>query len=83
MEQSGKKPSSEILELLRQQQRECLEILEHLKNVEGSLFLVQLSVNDSGRIDLYQWLFFIAQHAKRHIAQVENNLEEWRGLRQQ
>ena len=78
MEPTATKPISEVLDLMRRQQGECLEILETLRNGEGSLYKVRMSVNDSGRIDLYQWLYFIAQHAKRHIGQMEENFEEAR-----
>jgi len=35
---------------------------------------------ESGRIDLYQWIYFIAQHASRHVTQMEENLAEWRKI---
>jgi hypothetical protein len=76
MEPTAAQPISEVLDLMRRQQRECLEILRRLRNGEGSLYKVGMSVNDSGRIDLYQWLYFIAQHTKRHVGQMEENLEE-------
>jgi len=78
MEPTAAKSMSEVLEFMRRQQHESLEILEKLRDGEGSLYKVRMSVNDSGRIDLYQWLYFIAQHAKRHIGQMEENLEESR-----
>jgi hypothetical protein len=30
-----------------------------------------MSVNDLGKIDLYQWLYFLAQHARRHVQQMQ------------
>ena len=79
MEPTGSTSESQVLSSMRLQQQRCLEILEELKNGEGSLFKVRMSVNELGRIDLYQWIYFIAQHAKRHIRQMEENLQEWRG----
>jgi hypothetical protein len=29
-----------------------------------------MSVNDLGQIDLYQWLYFLAQHGRRHVQQL-------------
>ena len=29
-----------------------------------------MTVNGLGKIDLYQWLYFIAQHARRHLQQL-------------
>jgi hypothetical protein len=81
MEPKGDKPISEIQTLMRSQKTECLQILEKLKNGEGSLFRVRMSVNDTGHIDLYQWLYFIAQHAKRHLSQMEENVREQQTLK--
>jgi hypothetical protein len=30
-----------------------------------------MSVNDLGKIDLYQWLYFLGQHARRHLQQMQ------------
>lgn len=30
-----------------------------------------MSVNDLGKIDLYQWLYFLARHARRHVQQMQ------------
>jgi hypothetical protein len=80
MEPKGK-PLSEVLTTMRSQQEQCVQLLEKLKNGEGSLFKVTMSVNQLGRIDLYQWIYFIAQHAKRHIGQMQDNLDEWQNCR--
>jgi hypothetical protein len=77
MEPKGE-PASEVLATMQIQQHQCVELLEKLQNGEGSLFRVRMSVNALGRIDLYQWIYFIAQHARRHVAQMEENLAEWR-----
>src|SRR6267154_2184938 len=76
MEPNGK-ALSEVLTTMRSQQEQCVQRLEKLKNGEGSLFKVTMSVNQLGRIDLYQWIHFIAQHVKRHIGQMQDNLDEW------
>ena len=78
MEPKGKS-LSDVLVTTKSQQEQCNELLDKLKNGEGSLFRVRMSVNQLGRIDLYQWIYFIAQHAKRHIGQMQENLEEYRG----
>jgi hypothetical protein len=76
MEPKGR-PLAQVLITMRSQQEQCVQLLEKLKNGEGSLFKVTMSVNQLGRIDLYQWIYFIAQHAKRHIGQIQDNLGEW------
>src|SRR5258708_10069524 len=80
MEPNGK-ALSEVLTTMRSQQEQCVQLLEKLKNGEGSLFKVTMSVNQLWRIDLYQWIHFIAQHSKRHLGQMEDCLNEWRNSR--
>jgi hypothetical protein len=46
-------------------------MLRQLNGGEGALLKVSMSVNKSGRLDVYQWLYFLAQHAKRHISQMQ------------
>ena len=62
---------------MREQVRECLDLLGRLGGGEGALHRVRMSVNDSGKLDLYQWLSFLAQHARRHLAQMAANESEW------
>lgn len=74
---TGTVPIEEVRERMRGQARECLDILERLGGGEGSLHRVRMSVNESGKLDIYQWLYFLAQHAKRHIDQMQENETEW------
>lgn len=74
---TGEKPMSELRLLMREQQRECLDLLSQMPNGEGSLYLVRMSVNNLGKIDMYQWLYFLALHAKRHITQIEGVYAVW------
>lgn len=78
---SGTRPPGEIRHLMREQVRECLDILGRLAGGPGALHRVRMSVNDSGKLDLYQWLYFLAQHARRHLAQMAANKSEWLRLR--
>jgi hypothetical protein len=75
---TGTVASDEVRTRMREQGRECLEILEALGSGEGSLHRVRMSVNQSGKLDIYQWLYFLAQHARRHIDQMQENEAEWR-----
>jgi len=38
---------------------------------------VSRSVNDLGKIDLYQWLYFLAQHGRRRLQQMQEIEREW------
>jgi hypothetical protein len=62
---------------LHAQYQECLSILAALGKGEGSLYQVRMSVQNLGKMDMYQWLYFLALHQKRHIAQIEQVFGEW------
>jgi hypothetical protein len=70
MEPKRTQPMSEIRLLMRRQGEECLEILNKMNSGEGSLHQVRMSVQNLGKLDLYQWLYFLTQHAQRHITQI-------------
>lgn len=74
---TGEVSSEQVRTRMREQARECLDILAQLRGGEGALLKVSMSVNKSGRLDVYQWLYFLAQHAKRHIAQMQEVEAEW------
>lgn len=71
MEPSGHKTLIEVRQQLHAQLQQCLDTLERLKNGEGVLYQTTMTVNDLGKIDVYQYLYFLAQHAKRHVGQME------------
>lgn len=71
MEPTRTKLMIEVRATMRDQQRECLLILDQLANGEGSLHKVRMSVQELGKLDVYQWLFFLAQHARRHAIEIE------------
>jgi hypothetical protein len=78
---TGTVPSREVRERMDAQYRECVDILDRLRGGEGALHKVRMSVNGSGKLDVYQWLYFLAQHAARHIDQMRENEAEWKRLR--
>src|SRR5437660_1369416 len=63
-------PSAEVRSTLREQLGECLILLERLDGGVGAVCRVTMTVNELGKIDLYQWLYFLAQHARRHLQQL-------------
>ncbi len=73
--------SEKTLELVRQQLKEqvqqCLDNLEKLKNGEGVLYKTTMTVNDLGKIDVYEYIYFLAQHGQRHITQMTKNETEY------
>ncbi len=64
----GAKSPAEVRELLCSQLGRCLEFLERMGNGEGRLCSFRMSVYDLGRLDMYQWLYFLAQHGRWHLA---------------
>lgn len=69
--------------LLSAQRSECLDLLRQMSHGEGTLYTVCMSVNALGKMDMYQWLYFLALHARRHIAQIECVWEEMDNNRSQ
>lgn len=76
MAPKGETPSGEVRALLHRQRDECLALLDRMGRGEGALCHLKMSVNALGRIDLYQWLYFLAQHARRHLRQMAAVEEE-------
>ena len=61
----------EVREKLEFQLNECLAILEQMPNGEGILSTTTMSVNGLGKIDVYHYIYFLVQHAKRHLTQMQ------------
>jgi hypothetical protein len=70
MEPTGQPTPAEVRARLHQQLGECLILLERMPGGIGTLCQVTMTVNQLGKIDLYQWLYFLAQHARRHLQQM-------------
>ncbi|MBJ6726263.1 DinB family protein [Geomesophilobacter sediminis] len=75
---SGMVELSETKSLLRQQKERCLELLYGMPNGEGRLYNIRMSVNNLGRLDMYQWIYFLIQHARYHLVLIERRKEEFR-----
>ncbi|UOQ70084.1 DinB family protein [Hymenobacter cellulosilyticus] len=73
MEPTGSKPLAEVRMQLREQVQQCLGYLEQLKNGEGLLYKTTMSVNSLGKINVYEYLYFLAQHGRRHLTQLDKN----------
>jgi hypothetical protein len=78
MEPTGNVPVEEVRATLHNQQKQCLDILDELSAGQGTLYRVRMSVQNLGKIDIYQWMYFLVQHQKRHLIQLEKILQEWR-----
>ncbi|OHD71051.1 MAG: hypothetical protein A2W19_08555 [Spirochaetes bacterium RBG_16_49_21] len=78
---SGERSLSEIRRELAKQQGLLLENLSLLKNGEGVLHKTSMSVNSLGRLDVYQYIYFLLKHARRHLQQMEQIENEYNSRR--
>ena len=77
MAPQGLKPGSEVAATLRQQLQQCLAVLGRLPNGEGVLHRITMTVNELGRMDVYDFVYFLAKHAERHLAQIASIATEY------
>lgn len=76
-EPTGTVDLEDVQSKIHAQVEECSNCLEQLNNGEGILYKTTMSVNDLGKIDVYHYIFFLVQHAKRHLTQMEKNKKEF------
>jgi hypothetical protein len=81
MEPKGQKTLPEVRQQLKDQLNQCLACLDELKNGEGVLYKTTMTVNDLGKIDVYEYIYFLAQHAQRHVTQMGKNEMEFMNLK--
>lgn len=77
MEPMGEKSEVEIKGVLVEQLRQCLNHLDALKKGEGVLYKTTMTVNDLGKLNVYEYIYFLSKHANRHIAQMVENKTEF------
>lgn len=77
MEPKGDRTMAAIRAQLHEQHKQCFNSLERLKNGEGALYKTTMSVNNLGKIDVYEYIYFLAQHANRHLTQMEKVEKEY------
>lgn len=70
---TGKVGLYEVRREIRNQLDKCLITLDYLPNGEGILHRTTMSVNNLGKLDVYQYLYFLMLHAQRHLRQMEKN----------
>ena len=77
MEPTGEKTELEITSQLVTQLNRCLNQLEALKNGEGLRYRTTMTVDGLGKINVYEYIYFLSKHAERHIQQMEENKREF------
>ncbi|MXS70086.1 DinB family protein [Flavobacteriaceae bacterium W22] len=73
MEPKGELNLTEIRSLITQQYHQCLSYLDLMKNGEGLLCKTTMTVNELGKINVYEYIYFLSLHARRHLTQMKNN----------
>jgi hypothetical protein len=76
MEPSGARPLAEVRTELRQQLYRCLCQLDLLCHGQGIAYRMTMSVNQLGKLDVYQYIYFLALHVKRHLRQLEKQTSQ-------
>ncbi|MVN75607.1 DinB family protein [Hymenobacter sp. HMF4947] len=64
---------------LHEQLAQALSCLAQLPAGEGILHQTTMTVNSLGKINVYEYIYFLAQHAHRHLAQMQENAIEFAG----
>jgi DinB superfamily len=77
MEPKGNVSLAEIEGTIMGQLDRCAGHLDHLKSGEGTLCKTTMTVNGIGKLDVYQYIYFLIAHSQRHIIQLEKNKEEF------
>ena len=44
-----------------------------MKNGEGLLYKTTMTVNELGKINVYEYIYFLSLHAQRHVTQMKKN----------
>lgn len=78
MEPGGTAAPEAVRQLMIEQRDRCLDWLDRLSEGEGILYLTTMSVHKLGKLDVYQYIYFLARHARRHIGQLERNEQAYR-----
>jgi hypothetical protein len=73
MRPSGELSSENLRRALRDQLFRGLVILDQLENGEGVAYKLTMSVNNLGKLDMYQYLFFLSLHIQRHLHQLQSD----------
>jgi hypothetical protein len=74
---TGGRSMHEVRGEMRNQLDRCLITLDLLPNGEGVLHQTAMSVNGLGKLDVYQYVFFLALHGQRHLRQLEKLEQEF------
>lgn len=75
MEPTRQISSADVRLRMTEQHNTCAAILQQIENGEGALHCVNMSVQELGKLDMYEWLYFLIQHAQRHVVEMNRICE--------
>jgi hypothetical protein len=77
MEPKGERILSEVRDQLVEQVALCISCLHRMPNGEGILHKTTMTVNELGKISVYEYVHFLAQHGQRHLQQIQRVAAEY------
>ena len=77
MEPKGEMRLEEVRNIIKRQFADCQSHLEKISKGQGVFHTIRMTVNDLGKIDVYQYLYFLGKHAERHVGQMRKVKEEY------
>lgn len=83
MEPKKEKSEEGIKEELIDQMRRCLNQLKRLEKGEGLLYKTTMSVDNLGKINVYEYIYFLSKHGERHLQQIEENKREFEKIKEE
>ncbi len=80
MAPAGKSTPAQIQEELMSQKSRLMDHLRMLKNGEGVLCKTHMSVHSLGKLDVYQYIYFLLKHIRRHVQQMKEIEKEYKEI---
>ncbi len=77
MEPTGTEDLFLVRERIKDQVNECLYCLKQMQHGEGVLYKTMMTVNGLGKIDVYHYIYFVSEHARRHLMQIQKIKTEY------
>jgi hypothetical protein len=74
---TGARSPGQIRDDLHEQKARLMDYLVMLKYGEGVLCKTSMSVHSLGKLDVYQYIYFLLKHMRRHIQQMEGIEKEY------
>ncbi|GAB3638038.1 hypothetical protein GCM10027422_36280 [Hymenobacter arcticus] len=70
------RPQSVVRQQLHAQLAQLYACLGRLAHGESLLYQTTMSVNGLSKLNVYEYIYFLAQHARRHLTQMQDNVTE-------